>query len=220
MSRWLLLVSTLALLLWAPSTAAQTPPEETFTLAMALRAMRAQHPALAAADGDLRAAAGDAVDAALWTNPTLSASWTPGLRNSSYDASGYTSVALTQFVELSGAPGARGRAADAITGASRLTRDDIARRLALDVESAMAHLVAAQRTHPRSLEPGRPASHHHHRVRCEGVRADVRVGGLVARAGVDNARDQRVAVVSHLADLVAQHARADLVGHAGSQLGH
>jgi cobalt-zinc-cadmium efflux system outer membrane protein len=143
------IVFAASLLLFSPGVSAQPPlaaaPEETFTLAAALAAMRAGHPALAAAGADVRASEGDAVDARLWTNPVVSTSWTPGIQNNSYDPSGYFSFGVSQFLELSGAPGARGRSAQSLVRAARATLDDVARGLALDLEAAMIHLAATQR---------------------------------------------------------------------------
>jgi outer membrane protein, heavy metal efflux system len=116
-----------------------------FSLADALRAMRATHPALAVAAYAIESAKADQVSARLWNNPSASVSYTPGVRASSYDRAGYISYGVTQFLELSNAPGARARAARLLGAAAQAERQAVLAGLALDVESALIALTAAER---------------------------------------------------------------------------
>jgi cobalt-zinc-cadmium efflux system outer membrane protein len=133
----------LTLALACPRVRAETP--EQFSLADALRAMRAQHPALAAAQYAIEAARADQVDARLWNNPSASISYTPGVRASSYDRAGYIAYGVTQFLELSNAPGAREQAARLLAAAAQAERQAVLATLALDVESALVALTTAER---------------------------------------------------------------------------
>jgi cobalt-zinc-cadmium efflux system outer membrane protein len=116
-----------------------------FSLAEALRAMRAQHPLLKNVELAVSAAKAEQTVAKLWTNPSLSGAYTAGLRHSSYDGVGYVNYGLTQFLELSNAPGARRRAAGRLISAARadLAATDV--QLSLDVEAAIIAVVLAQR---------------------------------------------------------------------------
>jgi cobalt-zinc-cadmium efflux system outer membrane protein len=129
-------------LLGAAPVIAQEPH---FSLADALRAMRAEHPQLKSVELSWSAAKSDQTSAKLWSNPSLSGSYTAGLRRSSYDDVGYVSYGLTQFLELANAPGARKRAAGHLASAARadLSATDV--QLSLDVEDAIVSLVLAER---------------------------------------------------------------------------
>jgi multidrug efflux system outer membrane protein len=137
-ARWLL---GLALLSGSARARAEGPE---FGLAEALRAMRAEHPALTAAALAVEAAKFDVRDAALWSNPAASIAYTPGVRASSYDRAGYLNYGLTQFMELSNVPGARKRAAQRLVAASAADQRALLVEMSLDVESALIDLVTAE----------------------------------------------------------------------------
>lgn len=117
---------------------------EGVTLTMALGALRAGHPSLESARAQVRAAEGDAVDAALWTNPVVDGSWTPGVRNNTYDAVGYFAFGVTQFLELAGAPAARGAVARRVVDAAEADVAALLLGLSLDVEDALVRLRASE----------------------------------------------------------------------------
>jgi cobalt-zinc-cadmium efflux system outer membrane protein len=149
-STWLLRLAPRRLLLtcllcFTSSPARLYAEEARFSLADALRAMRAQHPLLKNVELSVSAAKADQVVAKLWTNPSLSGSYTAGLHRSSYDNVGYVSYGLTQFLELSNAPGARKRAAALLVAAARadLAATDV--QLSLDVEAAIVSVALAER---------------------------------------------------------------------------
>lgn len=135
---WLTLVLTL------PATNARAQQIDGFTLEDALRVMRAEHPALRAAELNVEAAEADVIDARLWTNPSASFSYTPGIRASSYDRAGYMAYGITQFLELSNAPGARKLAAQRTVAASQADQRALALELTFDVEAALVDLVNAE----------------------------------------------------------------------------
>jgi cobalt-zinc-cadmium efflux system outer membrane protein len=122
-----------------------TPARAGFTLGDALRAMRAEHPLLKSAELAIRAARADQKQARLWTNPMLGASYTKGVRRSSYDDSGYITYGLTQQLELSGAPSARGRVAGLLASAATFDRASLDVSMSLDLESALIDAVAIAR---------------------------------------------------------------------------
>ncbi len=131
----------------ASPTAAITdlPVGAAYTLEDALRAMREQHPLLKAALYTVSAAKADRVQAKLWQNPQLAAQYIYGVRHQSYDRAGYLNYGVTQFLELSNAPGARGHAADLTVLAARADYEALLLQMTLDVQSAMVSAVAARR---------------------------------------------------------------------------
>jgi cobalt-zinc-cadmium efflux system outer membrane protein len=133
----------LAVALFAANARAQQA--DGFTLQDALRVMRAEHPALRVAELTVEAAEADVIDARLWTNPSASFSYTPGVRASSYDRAGYMAYGITQFLELSNAPGARKLAAQRTVAASQADKRALGLVLAFDVEAALVDLVNAER---------------------------------------------------------------------------
>jgi outer membrane protein, heavy metal efflux system len=133
----------LLVLVLASGAAAEAPAG--FTLSDALRAMLAEHPALRAAELGVEAAKADVIDARLWTNPSASFAYTPGVRASSYDRAGYMSYGITQFLELSNAPGARKLAAQRLVAAGQAERRARALALSFDVEEALVDVVTAER---------------------------------------------------------------------------
>lgn len=141
-------VLTLVFQLFVHATAlaqqADVAPQE-YTLSDALRLMREQHPALKSARAAIDAASADRSLARLWTNPVLGGSYTKGVRRSSYDDAGYITYGVTQFVELSGAPGARTKAAGLLVEASRADRNALVLALSLAVESALIDVVTIDR---------------------------------------------------------------------------
>jgi len=137
-TRWLLGLT----LLFGSARARGDEPE--FGLAEALRAMRAEHPALTAAALAVEAAKADVRDAALWNNPMASIAYTPGVRASSYDRAGYLNYGLTQFMELSNVPGARKRSAQRLVAASAADQRALLVQMSLDVEEALIDLVTAE----------------------------------------------------------------------------
>ncbi|MEY4508153.1 MAG: hypothetical protein RLZZ450_275 [Pseudomonadota bacterium] len=106
--------------------------------------MRAAHPLLKSADFAIRAARADQQQAGLWTNPSLGASYTKGVRRSSYDDTGYVTYGLTQQLELTGAPSARARAAGLLAQATTSDRAALDVSMSLDLESALIAAVAVQ----------------------------------------------------------------------------
>lgn len=138
----------------APLPAAQATPADGavpqsadtsgYTLADALHAMRAEHPLLKSAAFAIRAARADQQQAGLWTNPSLGASYTKGVRRSSYDDTGYVTYGLTQQLELTGAPSARARAAGLLAQAATSDRAALDVSMSLDVESALIAAAAVQ----------------------------------------------------------------------------
>lgn len=136
-------LAALLLLLGSPRAHAQDGAH--FGLSDALRAMRAEHPALTAAALDVEAAKADAREAGLWSNPVANVAYTPGVRASSYDRAGYISYGLTQFMELSNVPGARRRAAERLIAASEADRRGLRVQMSFDVEAALIDLVGAER---------------------------------------------------------------------------
>lgn len=131
----------------APSApaAASVPPgyEGTFTLEDAIARMRRSQPLLAAARAGTLAAEGDEIAAGLWENPSLSADYFLGVRQSSYDRAGTAVATVQQFVELAGVPRARRAAARAERIATEFDAQVLERALALDVRIAMMRLAAA-----------------------------------------------------------------------------
>lgn len=127
-------------------------------LAELLVQLRSQHPALAAQRARLRGSRAAALAAGLWTNPVLDASHMVALRRSSYDRIGAPVVGLTQFLELSGAPGARRRAAELDADATAADAQAIERDLVAGLTLAF-HAYAeaierqkAQQAYTRELE--------------------------------------------------------------------
>lgn len=116
-----------------------------FTLTDALRVMRAEHPRIVAANHGIEAAKADARAARLWTNPTGSVQYTPAVKNNSYDRAGYVGYGITQFIELSNVPKARGQVAQLGVVASEADRKALVLSLSLAVESALIDVVAAER---------------------------------------------------------------------------
>jgi cobalt-zinc-cadmium efflux system outer membrane protein len=116
-----------------------------FGLAAALHALRAGHPLLKAAEYGIAAAQADVRDAKLWTNPSASIQYTPGVRASSYDRAGYLSYGVTQFLELRNAPGARAQAAQHEVLATQAERQGLLLSLSLAVEAALIDVVSAER---------------------------------------------------------------------------
>jgi cobalt-zinc-cadmium efflux system outer membrane protein len=121
------------------------PTGEAYTLEDALRAMREHHPLLKSALYTISAAKADRVQAKLWTNPVVEGQYIYGVRHQSYDRAGYLSYGVTQFLELAGAPGARGRAAEMAVLAARADYDAMLLQMTLDVQSALVSVVAARR---------------------------------------------------------------------------
>lgn len=135
----------LLLALGASSHALADPRDAaTYSLDDALRVL-ARHPILKSAEATIDAARADRVSAKLWTNPTVGATYTKGVAHSSYAERGYVTYGLTQQIELSNAPGARGRAAELGIAAARADFDGLRLSLSLDVEEAFIALAATQR---------------------------------------------------------------------------
>ncbi|MDB4985576.1 MAG: transporter [Myxococcaceae bacterium] len=116
-----------------------------YTLEDALRAMRAQHPQLVAAERAVDAARADRRATSLWTNPVVEAQYYMSIHNNSYDPIGYPTYGLTQFIEFANAPAARGRAANLTVWATRGDYGSMVIELSMDVQAAMIDLVQAQR---------------------------------------------------------------------------
>jgi cobalt-zinc-cadmium efflux system outer membrane protein len=117
-----------------------------FSLADSLRIMRASHPQLLAQRDEVRARDADVVDTKLWSNPRFDTIYAKGVRHSSYDDFGYLFYGVTQFIEVSNAPGMRKRQSTFLASAERAEQDSLVNELSLDLESALIDLVAAQRT--------------------------------------------------------------------------
>ncbi|KIG13526.1 Heavy metal RND efflux outer membrane protein, CzcC family protein [Enhygromyxa salina] len=113
-----------------------------FTLEQALAAMDEGHPLLQAGGAEVDAARARVRSARLWTNPQFDLDYMWGVRATSYDPAGSWIGSIGQFIELSGAPQARGRVARHELGATRADLDDIRMSLAYDVEVAMIELRA------------------------------------------------------------------------------
>jgi cobalt-zinc-cadmium efflux system outer membrane protein len=129
----------------ALASATPTPAEaQELTLDRALAVMRREHPLLRAAEAELDAADADAVDAGLWTNPVLDASYNPGVVQSSYDPAGYFAWGITQFFEVADTPGARARVARLREDATRSDRDALARELEIEVEAGFVRACDAE----------------------------------------------------------------------------
>lgn len=141
MSRTILILLGLVMCLGVLPTRASA---QGFTLDRALSAMRDGHPLLRAADAEVDAADADVVDAGLWSNPVLDASYNPGVVQSSYDPAGYLTAGLTQFFEVSDTPGARARVARLREAATRSDREALANELAIEVEAAFVHACDAE----------------------------------------------------------------------------
>lgn len=139
-------VRTLLLVALVSSVPAPSVAQE-LTLARALGVMRAEHPLLRAADADIDAAEAEVVDAGLWSNPVLDASYNPGVVQSSYDPAGYLTWGLTQFFEVADTPGARARVARLREAATRSDRDALASELSIEVEAAFVHACDAAARH-------------------------------------------------------------------------
>ncbi|MFN7699660.1 MAG: TolC family protein, partial [Deltaproteobacteria bacterium] len=139
-------VRTLLLVAVVSSVPAPSVAQE-LTLARALGVMRAEHPLLRAADADIDAAEAEVVDAGLWSNPVLDASYNPGVVQSSYGAAGYLTWGLTQFFEVADTPGARARVARLREAATRSDRDALASELSIEVEAAFVHACDAAARH-------------------------------------------------------------------------
>ncbi len=75
-------------------------------------------------------------------------------------------------------------------------------------------LVPAQHQHPGGLQPGGPTADHQHAAGPRVGARDRPLGGLVTAVRLTDTADDRVAVVTHPAGLVAQNARPHLVGRA------
>jgi outer membrane protein, heavy metal efflux system len=133
-----------ALLSCARFAAAEPPAARSFSLDDAISAMRRGHPALRGAAAGIRAARSDAVAAGLWTNPVVDASYGRGLRHTQSDRLGATSFGVTQFLEITGAPAARRRAASFQSVAVEQDYSSLALTLSLDVKAAVFALAAAE----------------------------------------------------------------------------
>ncbi|MDB4973180.1 MAG: TolC family protein, partial [Myxococcaceae bacterium] len=116
-----------------------------FTLEDALHALRAEHPALIAAEHAVSAARADRRATSLWQNPVISGQYYKGVRHNTYDEIGYPTYGISQFLELANAPAARGRAANLTVWATRGDYGSMLISLSLDVQAAMIDLVSAQR---------------------------------------------------------------------------
>lgn len=86
--------------------APQMPAGPKFTLEQAVDAMRRGHLLIQATKADARAAAAEVVGAGLWSNPVLDGGYATGFAGKAYDALGFVSVGVTQFLESAGAPAA------------------------------------------------------------------------------------------------------------------
>jgi len=116
-----------------------------FSVDDAIRAMRAQHPALIAAERGIDAARADRKATGLWTNPTIDAQYYKSTRHNTYDRVGYPTYGISQFIELANAPGARARAANLTVWATRGDYASTLIGLTMDVMAAMIDVATAQR---------------------------------------------------------------------------
>ncbi len=123
-----------------PTAVARSGP---IRLESAVASMKRSHPLVLAARSRVHTMRAEAVNAGLWTNPILDAAHVRAMRNSSYDRYGATSFGVTQFLELSGAPSARRRAAQEEATATEWDVATLERRLRADLERAFIECAAA-----------------------------------------------------------------------------
>ena len=109
--------------------------------------MFANHPLIAAARANLRAADYDIRAAGLWTNPQLNTQYAHALTYNSYASFGYAQLGISQFVEAANVPGARAHVAQGQRTVTRAENDGQLQTLASDVAAAFVLLATA---HARS----------------------------------------------------------------------
>lgn len=140
-----------------PSTAAQTmattrnaegaagasAADAPVTLAVALATLRRSHPLLVRAQAETRASEAEVAVAGLWSNPELSVDYAAGVRRSSYDRAGTAVLAVSQFIEAGGVPGARREVAQLLLEAARTEQRRVAARLEIEATAALAAWAAA-----------------------------------------------------------------------------
>jgi len=126
-----------------PTEAVATEPG--FSLEQALAAMREGHPLRDYTTARAEAAAANRVAVRLWDNPIVNADYFLGIRSTSYDRAGAFVVGVGQWLPVSGAPRARGEAAQHEQQAVAADNLRILRGLELDVERAMIALAGARR---------------------------------------------------------------------------
>lgn len=118
--------------------------EPGFTLAQAVAAMREGHPLRDYAAARVEAAAATQVAARLWENPVINADYFLGIRSTSYDRAGAMVVGVGQWLPVTGAPKARGEAAQHEARAVAAEGQRLVRGLELEVERAMIGLASAR----------------------------------------------------------------------------
>jgi cobalt-zinc-cadmium efflux system outer membrane protein len=127
----------------APGGSDELPDGPGFTLAEALAAMEAGHPALTAARHRVEAADGQAVAAGLWDNPQLSVGYNRGVVHNGEDPVGEIDWSISQNLQLAGAPAAARRSAEYERDAVEADYDGLLAAMRLDVEGALVDLAAA-----------------------------------------------------------------------------
>lgn len=128
-----------------PPRGTEPSPSATFTLRDAEALLQRGHPRQARARALEDAAGHDATTAGLWNNPRLDLQYKQGVVNSQYDPRGLPSVEVSQFLELSDAPGARRDSARHLQDAARAEREGVERELLLRLEEAFVALATQRR---------------------------------------------------------------------------
>jgi outer membrane protein TolC len=181
------------------AAAEEARPAQTFTIDTAVAVMKREQPLVRAANSAVRAAEGNAVTQGHWTNPVFDASYMKAIRNSSYDELGAPVAGITQFLELSGAPSAKRRSAEAEIRATQADRAATLRDLEWDVREAFIHLAA---------------SYERERVRNTAI-SDLEHAATIVRARVGGGLAPRYD--ASRIEIALQQARADVVeAKAGS----
>ncbi|TKC98316.1 TolC family protein [Polyangium fumosum] len=127
----------------AVATTSEAPAAAGFSLAEALAALD-RHPQLVSAQATGRAAAHDVVAAGVWTNPQINIQYARSLGYTTYDPLlGAGQIGVTQFLETSGLPTARRRAAEFERDATHADTGATRTRLALEVRRAFLALAGA-----------------------------------------------------------------------------